>query len=110
MSPRSWISAPSIPDMSSSSPGYMHPTSPTFRPVSAVNCLKLACAWPPPFAAVVFLADGAAAMQEVFHAHLHVIPRYAEDGFGLVFADHYYRETPRADLEAACQRIVAVWD
>lgn len=58
----------------------------------------------------LFLADGKAAMQEVFHAHLHVIPRYAEDGFGLVFAEHYYQETPRADLEAACQRIVAVWE
>jgi diadenosine tetraphosphate (Ap4A) HIT family hydrolase len=28
------------------------------------------------------LADGAAAGQSVFHAHLHVIPRYAGDGFG----------------------------
>ena len=29
----------------------------------------------------VLAADGAAAGQEVFHAHLHVIPRYADDGF-----------------------------
>jgi diadenosine tetraphosphate (Ap4A) HIT family hydrolase len=28
------------------------------------------------------LADGAVAGQSVFHAHLHVIPRYAGDGFG----------------------------
>lgn len=28
------------------------------------------------------LADGAAAGQSVFHCHLHVIPRYANDGFG----------------------------
>ena len=27
------------------------------------------------------LADGAAAGQEVFHAHLHVIPRFRGDGF-----------------------------
>jgi histidine triad (HIT) family protein len=31
----------------------------------------------------LFLADGAAASQEVFHAHLHVIPRFAGDGFVL---------------------------
>ena len=29
----------------------------------------------------LFYADGEAALQEVFHAHLHVIPRYPEDGF-----------------------------
>ena len=29
----------------------------------------------------LFLADGAAAFQEVFHVHLHVIPRYRGDGF-----------------------------
>ena len=31
------------------------------------------------------LADGAVAGQEVFHVHLHVIPRYAGDGFGLPY-------------------------
>jgi histidine triad (HIT) family protein len=31
----------------------------------------------------LFLADGAAAFQEVFHAHLHVLPRYRGDGFHL---------------------------
>ncbi|VFB01087.1 purine nucleoside phosphoramidase [Nocardia cyriacigeorgica] len=30
-----------------------------------------------------FLADGVAAGQEVFHVHLHVIPRTIGDGFGL---------------------------
>lgn len=30
-----------------------------------------------------FLADGVAAGQEVFHVHLHVVPRTAGDGFGL---------------------------
>lgn len=29
-----------------------------------------------------FLADGAVAGQTVFHTHLHVLPRHAEDGFG----------------------------
>ncbi|WP_431963638.1 HIT family protein [Nocardia sp. bgisy134] len=30
-----------------------------------------------------FLADGVTAGQEVFHVHLHVIPRIPGDGFGL---------------------------
>ena len=29
----------------------------------------------------LFLADGEAALQEVFHVHLHVIPRWVGDGF-----------------------------
>ena len=29
-----------------------------------------------------WIADGAAAGQEVPHVHLHVIPRFADDGFG----------------------------
>lgn len=29
----------------------------------------------------LFYADGEAAFQEVFHAHLHVVPRFAGDGF-----------------------------
>jgi histidine triad (HIT) family protein len=29
----------------------------------------------------LFLADGAAAFQEVFHVHLHVFPRFEGDGF-----------------------------
>src|SRR4051812_4374298 len=31
----------------------------------------------------LFLADGEAAGQEVFHVHLHVFPRYEGDGFRL---------------------------
>ncbi len=29
----------------------------------------------------LFLADGAVAGQEVFHVHLHVVPRFAGDAF-----------------------------
>ena len=31
----------------------------------------------------LFLADGEVAGQEVFHAHLHVVPRRRDDGFGV---------------------------
>ena len=35
------------------------------------------------------LADGEAAGQEVFHVHLHVIPRYAGDGFGFRYGPDF---------------------
>lgn len=43
-----------------------------------------------------FLADGAAAGQEVFHVHLHVLPRYRGDGLR-VRAD--FGTPSRADLD-----------
>jgi|SRR5215831_14116960 len=47
-----------------------------------------------------FLADGEAAMQEVFHVHLHVFPRFRGDGFGLKFSSEYYTRRPeRAQLD-----------
>jgi diadenosine tetraphosphate (Ap4A) HIT family hydrolase len=55
----------------------------------------------------LFLADGEAAMQEVFHVHLHVFPRFAGDGFGLRFGPDYVKRT-RAELEDAAARIRAV--
>ncbi len=33
----------------------------------------------------LFVADGEAAQQEVFHFHLHVYPRFKEDGFGFKY-------------------------
>ncbi len=33
----------------------------------------------------LFLADGEAAHQEVFHFHLHVYPRFIGDGFGFKY-------------------------
>ncbi len=43
----------------------------------------------------LFLADGAAAGQEVFHAHMHVLPRFAGDGFGLAIR---YGPAPTREL------------
>ena len=47
----------------------------------------------------VFLADGEVAFQDVFHFHLHVIPRYAGDGFSIT-ADWKERERALLDEEA----------
>jgi histidine triad (HIT) family protein len=55
----------------------------------------------------LFLADGEAAMQEVFHVHLHVFPRYAGDGFGLTFGPHYMTKPDRATLDGVAQQIRA---
>jgi histidine triad (HIT) family protein len=52
----------------------------------------------------LFLADGGAAGQEVFHVHLHVFPRFAGDGFGLKFDPAY---PDREELEDAAKRICA---
>lgn len=52
----------------------------------------------------LFLADGEAAFQEVFHLHLHVFPRTVGDGFR-ISAD--WRERPRAELDEAASRVRA---
>jgi len=55
----------------------------------------------------MFLADGEAAMQEIFHVHLHVFPRTAGDGFGLTFGPNYMTKPPREQLEEAAAKIRA---
>lgn len=47
----------------------------------------------------LFLADGKAAMQEVPHFHLHVIPRYQDDGFGFQFSPRYAELPTRKELD-----------
>lgn len=44
------------------------------------------------------LADGEAAGQEIFHVHLHVIPRYRGDGFGLRLPAGYGPQAERERL------------
>jgi histidine triad (HIT) family protein len=53
----------------------------------------------------LFLADGEAAGQEVFHVHLHVIPRYQGDGFGFRFGPHYHLLPERARLDEVASDI-----
>ena len=56
----------------------------------------------------LFLADGVAAGQEVFHVHLHVLPRFPGDGFGLRID---YDEPPtRSTLDTHAAAISAVFD
>lgn len=52
-----------------------------------------------------FLANGEAAGQEVFHVHLHVIPRYEGDGFGFRFGPNYRNLPERSELDAIAMQI-----
>ena len=52
-----------------------------------------------------FVADGEAAGQEVFHLHLHLIPRNPGDGFGLHFPPDYRQLPERKALDWAAHTI-----
>lgn len=53
----------------------------------------------------LFLADGEAAGQEVFHVHVHVLPRYEDDDVGFT----WHRTRPeRTELDALAERVRSV--
>ena len=55
----------------------------------------------------VWTANGRAAGQEIFHLHLHILPRFEEDAFGLRFPKSYPTEAGRAELDAMAETIRA---
>ncbi|MEA2089629.1 MAG: HIT family protein [Thermoproteota archaeon] len=52
----------------------------------------------------LLLADGQAAGQSVFHVHLHVVPRFVGDGFGLKFGPNYGRRPNREELDETAKK------
>jgi histidine triad (HIT) family protein len=56
----------------------------------------------------LFVADGEVAFQDVPHFHVHVIPRYPGDGFGLTFPSSYEHPPARAQLDAIASALRAV--
>ena len=59
----------------------------------------------------LFLADGEAAGQDVFHVHLHVVPRFRGDGLGWIRPDSD-KLPQRSHLDELARRIrrAAGWD
>ena len=55
----------------------------------------------------LFLADGEVAFQDIFHVHLHVIPRFRDDGFGLKFGPSYGHKPTRRGLDEVAEKIGA---
>lgn len=55
----------------------------------------------------LFVANGGASGQDIFHVHLHVIPRYHGDGFGFNFPDGYPQQAARAVLDHLAGQIAA---
>ncbi|MEW6036555.1 MAG: HIT family protein [Candidatus Micrarchaeota archaeon] len=51
------------------------------------------------------LADGAEAGQEIFHVHMHIVPRYRGDGFGLRMPQRDEEETDEKRLERTAAKI-----
>ena len=48
----------------------------------------------------LLVADGKEAGQEIFHTHLHIIPRFSGDEFGFRFGRDYYNLPGRETLDA----------
>jgi len=51
------------------------------------------------------LADGEAAGQEIPHVHVHVIPRFEGDGFGIRVGPHYGRLASESELKSTAAKI-----
>lgn len=51
------------------------------------------------------IANGEAAGQEIFHLHIHIVPRFKNDGFGLKFADEYFVPKERKALDETAEKI-----
>lgn len=55
----------------------------------------------------LYLADGIAAGQTVYHVHLHVLPRHPGDGFAIKLPDGYFDPPGRELIEQAAAQIRA---
>ena len=51
------------------------------------------------------MVDEEAAFQEVFHVHLHAIPRFRGDGFEMKVGPHYGAKPDRKELDRITEKI-----
>lgn len=70
------VHAPYLADLDEATGGHLFAVS--MRMAAAIRASGLRCE-----GINLFLADGVAAFQEVFHLHLHVFPRFTGDDFGI---------------------------
>ena len=56
----------------------------------------------------LFLADGEAAFQDIFHVHMHVFPRFEGDSFKLVA--NWSEKPPREELDQVANQISIAYD
>ena len=57
----------------------------------------------------LFVADGEVAGQDVFHVHMHVIPRFAGDPLRVEREGGPAEPSPRAELNSAAERLRNAW-
>ena len=53
----------------------------------------------------LIVADGRAAGQNLFHVHVHIIPRHEDDGFGFQFPTGYPSQPERKSLDKDARAI-----
>lgn len=53
----------------------------------------------------LFLADGVAAGQEIFHSHLHVYPRFNDDGFGFSYDTRHFQQLTRKEMDEIAEAL-----
>lgn len=53
----------------------------------------------------LWLADGEAAFQDIFHVHIHVIPLFRDDGFGFKFSPNYSIRPTRKELNETGEKL-----
>lgn len=58
----------------------------------------------------VFVANEAVAGQEVWHLHVHLLPRFTGDGFGFRHPPGYPRQAERTELDTVAASIRAALD
>lgn len=56
----------------------------------------------------LWLADGEAAQQDIFHVHLHVFPRFRGDNCAWQFGKDYYNLPAREELDRAAETLRAI--